>query len=140
MSKEIVQVVSPYIIKNLLDIDDLYGTLSYDGSPSLEEFIPTGLWYFLLEDGYTAGFINLVPLNNVLWQPHIFVFKKYRGNGSEEWGKLVMAKHPYFKFMALTPYIEAKKYAEKLGFSQLATLPASIQKNGKLLDQYILEK
>jgi hypothetical protein len=44
------------------------------------------------------------------------------------------------KFMALTPYENAKKYAEKLGFVTKTILTNSIKKNGVLLNQYVLEK
>jgi L-amino acid N-acyltransferase YncA len=43
------------------------------------------------------------------------------------------------KFLAITPYEAAKKYAERVGFNYVATLINSIKKNGQLLDQFLLE-
>lgn len=143
MIRSILPVTSPDIIKELLSIDRMYDTLCYDNSPELKDFEPKGVWFLLLYKGHTAGFIKLDCMNNVLWSPHIFIFDQYRGNGSEEWGKQVAkfmkencgAK----KFLALTPYLSAKLYAEKVGFKQVAVLEESIQKNGKLMNQYVLE-
>lgn len=125
-------------------LKDVYNEIVYDHSPPLNEFNPEGVWFVLLEDLHSAGIINLINLNNVVWMPHIVIYKEYRGNGSEEWGKKVVKamKKAYGveKLLAFTPYESAKKYAEKVGFKQIAILTKSIQKNGELLDQYILEK
>ncbi len=132
-----------YILATEINGKSIYENLAYDDSPSLQDYEITGIWFILYEDNKTAGFINLKELNNILWSPHIFIFEEYRRNGSEEWGKLVaqyMVK--YFgakKFLALTPYESAKKYAEKMGFKYVATLTSSIKKDGILMDQYILE-
>jgi RimJ/RimL family protein N-acetyltransferase len=41
-------------------------------------------------------------------------------------------------FLVMTPYESARRYAERMGFKLLGILPASMKKNGKLMDQYIL--
>ena len=43
------------------------------------------------------------------------------------------------KFLTFTPYLAAKKYAERVGFKCVTTLTNSILKGGRLLDQYVLE-
>lgn len=120
-----------------------YDELVYDGSPQFEEFKPTGIWFVLYDNERPAGLINLNFLNNVMWNAHVIVFKEFRGPGSEEWGKLVAQymrnKYGAKKFLAITPYEAAKKYAERMGFKLVATLEKSILKNGQLLDQYLLE-
>jgi hypothetical protein len=142
--REIVPTRSKMTIKAALRIENAYEQIAYDGSPPLPDFdVSKMIWFILLQDGYTAGIICLSPLNNVMWTPHIVIFKKYRGASSEEWGQLV-AKHMkrYYgakKFLALTPYATAKRYAEAVGFKQIGVLSKSIQKNGELLDQYIME-
>ena len=141
--KSILPTVDLEQIKGILGRDNIYSTLVYDGSPSLQEYVPMGLWFQLLDGDMIAGLINLIPLNNVLWQPHIFIFEQYRGNKSEQWGKLVVnfmkenceAK----KFIAFTPYVDARRYAERVGFKCTGILNDSIQKNGMLLNQYMLE-
>lgn len=142
--REIVQTTSDLVIKATLAIDNIYDKLAYDGSPKLSEFCPTGVWLLLLKDGWTAGIINVVPLNSIMWTPHIFIFEKYRGNGSEEWGlmaiKYMRNNYGVKKLLAFTPYEAAKKYAEKLDFENVTIITNSIQKNGKLLDQYVMEK
>ena len=122
---------------------DFYEDIVYDGSPKLPDYVSTGIWFSLLEDDCIAGFINVEPLNNVMYSPHIFIYKSFRGNKSEDWGLQVaeyMRKNlGAKKFLAFTPYLSALRYAKKIGFKQIAILTKSIQKNGLLLDQYVLE-
>lgn len=133
-----------HLIKALLALEGVYDSLVYDDSPSLIDYEPSGLWFILSEDDDTAGFIHLEPLNNITWIPHIYIFERYRGNGSEEWGNQVVqwmkASDSEYRFLALTPYKAAAEYAERIGFEYVATLTNSIKKNGKILDQYMLEK
>lgn len=138
--KSILSISDISHIKDVLSHDNIYDTIAYDDSPSLQDYAPRGIWFELLQEDTIAGMINLEPLNNVLWQPHIFIFEEYRGNGSTEWGQLVIEHCGVQKFIAFTPYEQARKYAEKIGFKYIATLEKSIKKNGVLLDQYILEK
>lgn len=141
--KSIEQTIDINLIKQVLSIDNMYDLISYDGSPSLKDFVPEGVWFLLLEESQIAGMITLKALNNVLWVPHIFIFEQFRKNGSEQWGTLVvdyMKKNYGAKcFIAITPYESAKKYAERMGFKYKTTLTQSIKKNNKLLDQYLLE-
>lgn len=109
-----------------------------------EDLLPGNrVGFALLSDDNTAGIITFELLNSVMWSPHIIIYKQYRGPGSEEWGKLAliyMVQHlGAKKFLAFTPYIPAKKYAERLGFEQIGVLKQSIEKNGTLMDQYMLE-
>lgn len=131
-------------IRNVLSLDDMYVKVAYDGSPSLSEFIPEGIWIVLYENGNIAGTINLKQLNNITWMPHIYILERYRGNQSEEWGKLAAEwmkdKCGAKKFLAFTPYKLAKHHAENIGFKQIGILKDSVQKNGVIMDQYILEK
>lgn len=131
------------LIKGVLKRENIYDNLVYDGSPSLNDYVPRGIWLLLLEHEAIAGMINLEPLNNVMWQCHVFIFEKYRHNNSEAWGKLAasyMADNAGAKkFIGLTPYMEARKWAEKVGFKCVARLDSSIKKDGKLLDQWVLE-
>lgn len=129
-------------IKLTTDITDI---LSNKGSPSLiTPYIKDSIWFTLKQDSYTSGLIRLECLNSVLWVPHIFIYEEYRGNGSEEWGKQVVKymedKLEARKFLVLTPYEAAKRYAEKVGFKQVGVLTNSIKKDGKLLNQYMMEK
>jgi hypothetical protein len=124
-------------------LPDFYNKISYDGSPEFKDYIPRGVWMSLFEGGVFAGFINLESLNNIMWNAHIMIYKEFRGNNSEEWGKQVAnymrIQHKVKKFLAITPYKTAKRYAENMGFIYLTTLKKSILKNGELMDQYILE-
>lgn len=124
-------------------LSDFYNDITYDGSPEFKDYTPTGVWLSLFEDDVIAGFINLTPLNNVTWIAHVMLYETFRGNGSEEWGKqaakYMRQKTDAKKFLAITPYITAKKYAEKIGFEYLTTLKNSILKDGVLMDQYMLE-
>ncbi len=140
----IVPTSNPQVIKEILDIDNIYKSLVYDDSPSLEDFkVEDKLWFILFEQGNVAGLISLEPLNNILWIPHIYIYEIYRGSGSEKWGKAVIAymkeMNNDVKFLAFTPYLSAKKYAERIGFKYIMTLPKSVKKNGELLHQYMLE-
>lgn len=119
--------------------------LAYDDVP--KDYYPdviNKVWFILKQDSETAGIIMFEYLNFVLWVPHIFIFKKYRGGNSTKWAEKAVAYMENVlgakKFLALTPYIAAKKYAEKVGFKLVTVLTKSIQKNGELLDQYVLEK
>jgi len=127
----------------LLHLEGFYDSISYDGSPEFEHYTLKGVWITLLHNSDVAGFINLEPLNNVMWNCHVMIHPSFRKNGSEEWGILTaefMREHcGAKKFLALTPYIAAKKYAEKIGFKHVHTLNESVQKNGILIDQYMLE-
>ena len=129
-------------IRAVLGRDHIYDTMSYDGSPSLQEYVPTGVWLILMQEEDICGAINLEPMNNVMWQAHIAIFPEFRGHGSEEWGKLAaqwMRTNGASKILAITPYESAKRYAERMGMHNVCVLPHSIRKNGKLLDQYMLE-
>lgn len=129
------------LIKSVLSTT--YDSIAYDGSPSLEEYVPTGVWFILKHNTKKAGFIQLLPITNVMWQCHVAIFKEYRGNGSEEWGQLVAEwardNLGVKRFLAITPYKAAKHYAERVGFSNVTILKKCIQKNGVLLYQYVLE-
>lgn len=123
-----------------LALEPIYDEFVYDGSPDLREYKPEGIWFLLLSNRSLAGIINLQKINNTLWMPHIYIYEHYRGKGSEEWGKQVLEQMgPNQKYLALTPYKSAKKYAEKLGFKLTGKLTKSIKKDGKLMDQYMLE-
>lgn len=137
--KTISQTCDIELIRGILSRDNIYSTLVYDGSPSLNQYVPTGIWFLLLEGEAIAGMINIVPLNNILYQPHIFIFEQYRGGNSHRWAQIVMSQFPQFKFMAITPYESARNYAKRAGFKEIGIIKNSILKNGKLLDQYILE-
>lgn len=141
--KNIQLLTNNHIIKAILDTDNLYDQLVYDGSPNLIDYEPSGVWMVLLEGTDTAGFIHFNPMNNVMWDCHIAIFERYRGQNSEEWGQLAatwmkenLGAH---KFLAITPYLSAMRYAERVGFVYKALLKNSIMKNGQLLDQYLLE-
>lgn len=142
--KTIRQTENIQEIKYLLE--DYYDALVYDGSPSFNDFVPdtyNSVWFILLENEKPAGLIKLESLNYTLFIPHIIIYKKYRGNGSEEWGLQVIEymkeRLKDAKFLALTPYESAKQYAERIGFKYISTLCGSIKKNGKLMNQYMLE-
>lgn len=138
------------MIKHTSDVNEIksaivniYDEMRYDNSPNLDQYVPQGVWFILYEQNSIAGVINLEQLNNVTWSPNIFIHENYRGNESTKWGQQVidyMRKIGAKNLLAFTPYKQAKRYAEKLGFKQLAITSKSILKNGKLMDQYILEK
>ncbi len=141
--RRIIQTNDISFIKRILSIEQTYDSLVYDGSPTLEQYIPSGIWFILVDGSDVAGIINLQPVNNVLYIAHIFIFELYRGKGTEVWGEQVanfMQKHcNASKILAITPYIAAKRYAEKVGFKDICVLKHSIKKNGTLMDQYMLE-
>jgi len=130
-------------IRAVLSIDNSYNEIAYDDSVDVLKYEPSGVHLILTYNDTLAGIIILNPLNNVMWQPHIIIFKRFRGEGSEQWGKLaaefMKERFNAKKFLALTPYENAKNYAERMGFSLIGNLSASIKKNGKLLDQFVLE-
>lgn len=131
------------LIKNILERENSYNSMAYDGSPPLSEYIPKGVWLLLLEGEAIAGMINFEQMNNVMWQPHIFIFEQHRRNHSERWGKkaaeFMRDNLNARKFLVLTPHGPAKKYAERVGFSCVGVLKNSILKNRKLMNQYVLE-
>lgn len=141
--KTIHRTSDTQLIRSILEVENIYEKTAYDGSPKLKDFVPKGIWFVLKDGQDIAGAITLKQLNNVLWIPHIFIFEQHRGNDSHKWGTQVaefMRKNcGTKKFMAMTPYKTAKRYAEKMGFKMIATLTNSIKKDGELLDQYILE-
>ena len=143
MIKSIMQNYNINSIKTILSLENMYSKTAFDDSPYLGDLFPEGVWINLYEDGNIAGIVNLKQLNNVMWQPHIYILEAKRNKGSEEWGKQVAEymskKYDAKKFLAMTPYKNAKKYAQRIGFKQIAVLTKSIQKNGELLDQYVLE-
>lgn len=126
-------------------IKDDYDQVIHDGCPSFEDFQPdteNSIWFILKHNNDTAGLIKLENLNLTTWIPHIVIKQEYRGIGSERWGLLVVQ---YMKerlkdvnFLVMTPYENAKKYAERMGFKLIGMLPNSIKKNGELMNQYIL--
>ena len=124
-------------------LSDFYNDIAYDGSPEFKDYVPKGVWITLYEDEAVAGLINLEPLNNVMWNCHVMIYETFRGNGSEEWGiqaaECMRQNLGAKKFLALTPYKAAKKYAEKIGFKYIHTLEQSVKKNGELMNQYMLE-
>ncbi len=143
MMKSVLPCNDIELIKNILGQDNIYESLAYDGSPPLAQFNPQGIWVLLLEEEAIAGLINLEPINNIMWNSHVYIYPTFRGNSSEKWGQLTaqyMRKNiKNIKIVGFTPYIEAKKWAEKMGFKCIAVLNNSIKKNGKLLNQWLLE-
>ena len=141
--KSILPLYDVSSIKAILSHEDAYDIVAYDGSPSLKEYVPEGVWMLLLEEKAIAGFINAVSLNNIMWQAHIFVYPQFRGNEAEVWGKQAVEymKQNYGakKFLAITPYIAAKKFAERVGMQNVCILKDSILKNGEMMNQYVLE-
>ena len=144
--KTIERTLDAEAIKKILSTDNLYDSLVFDGSPSLEDYVPdvvNKVSFILKEDTQIAGMIFLDYMNYVLWTPHIFIFEKFRGNGSEEWGKQVVKymldRCRPIKFLAFTPYNAAKAYAERVGFKNIAVLKNSVKKGGQILNQYMLE-
>ena len=139
--RTIFQTSDVQFIKNI--ISPVYEELAYDDSPTLEKFVPEGIWFVLVDGSDVAGFISLKKLNNIMWECHVYVFEMYRGQGTEQWGKQVARemsrKYGARKFLAITPYEAAKKYAERIGFKYLCTLKHSIKKDGKTLNQFLLE-
>lgn len=130
-------------IKNSLEIDDSYNKTAYDNSAPLFDLVLNGIWFILYQDNEKAGIINLKEISNVMWMSHIIIYEKYRKKGSEQWGIAVALymneKLGAKKILAITPYENAKKYAERMGMKQIGMLNKSIQKDGELLNQYILE-
>lgn len=132
-------------IRNLLSRDDIYDEVAYDNSPPLEDYVPTGIWFLLAQNNHIAGLINVNSVSNVMWNCHVLLYREYRGKfkDSHQWAIMVanyMKKHfGATSFLAITPYEAAKKYAERAGFKYKTTLECSILKDGKLLDQYLLE-
>lgn len=146
MIKFIQRTMNINLIKSILTTDNTYDGLVYDGSPPLQDFIPdvkNNVWFVLYEGDQIAGLITLEYLNYVLWVPHIFIFEQYRGGNSYQWGvqvaQYMIQKCGAKKFLAMTPYKQARRYAEKMGFRHIGVLTKSIKKNGVLLDQYMLE-
>lgn len=141
--KSIERITDSEVISSILKND--YDTVTFDGCSVFEDFIPdleNTLWFKLLYNEYTAGLIKLENLNWVTWMPHIIIKAEFRGAGSEQWGLLV-AKYmkEIFKdivFLVMTPYENAKRYAERMGFKNIGILPSSLKKNGILMDQYML--
>lgn len=134
------------LIKEVLNYDNMYEQTAYDDSPSLKDFIPdikNNIWFILENKKHVTGLILLEPINNIMWNCHVMIYSEFRGNGSEEWGKQVAEymKQNYGakKFLAITPYESAKKYAERVGFTLVGTLSRSIKKNNELMNQYLLE-
>lgn len=124
-------------------LSDFYESIVYDNSPEFKEYVPTGIWFTLYENECVAGFINLEPLNNVMWTSHVMIYESFRGKGSEEWAVQaawwMRENVGATKFLAITPHEAAKNYAERAGFTLIGVLSNSIKKNGKLLNQYMLE-
>lgn len=126
-------------------LKDYYDLVIFDGCPSFEDFQPdteSALWFILKHNSETAGLIKLDNLNLTTWIPHIIIREKYRGNGSEKWGQLVMKymqeRLHDVQFLVMTPYESARRYAERMGFNLIGVMPKSIKKNGELMNQYIL--
>lgn len=121
--------------------------MSYDGSPEINLFnVDTinKVWMILRENNNIAGMIQLERMNNIMWNCHVFLFEVYRRNKSEEWAiqaaQYMKERYGARKFLAITPYEAAKKYAERAGFKYVNTITDSIVKNGKLMNQYMMEK
>lgn len=143
MSRHIYRTTDKQQIKDCLK--GYYGLVTYDGCPEWSDFDPdteNSLWFVLMHESDVAGLIKLDSLNLVTFIPHVVIKAEYRGNGSEQWGKQVatyMADQlGDVNFLVMTPYESAKNYAERVGFTLLGTMPNSIKKDGKLMDQYIL--
>ena len=135
-----------FFIRELLSIDDVYASMVYDHSSPWEDYIPdmeNSLWIVLYKGNEPAGIVRMQYMNCVLWMPHIAIFKQFRGEGLQ-WGHIVSERmrdaYGAKKLLAITPYEAARKYAERVGFKEIGVLKESARKNGKLLDQYILEK
>ena len=140
---KIEPTIDKTIIKSIIKKD--YDKVIFDGCPSYEDFKPdlnNSLWFILYKNQDVAGLIKLENLNLTTWIPHVVIKEGYRGKGSEQWGQLVVQ---YMKerikdvnFLVMTPYENAKNYAERVGFNLIGVMPKSIKQNGELMDQYIL--
>lgn len=133
------------LLRAILGHDNTYDEYVVDGAPPLEKWHanPNSIWMVLYKNEDIAGLIQIDRLGNMLGICHINIFKSCRGGNSSEWGNLVRdyirARHGITSLLAITPYLAAKKYAEKIGFTLKTIIPKSIQKNGEVLDQFLLE-
>lgn len=148
-NKSIERTTDPYLIKAMYRKEDMYNFIMDDGCPCIDEWKPNAkdptIYWFVLRDKNQeiAGCCRADVINNVFFYCHVFIYEKYRGKGSEDWGKMCMEFLRKFKgakkFLAVSPHIAAKKYAEKCGFKLMYKSEKSFLKNGNLIDQYFLE-
>lgn len=142
--KLIVETKDAYLIKAILNADNLWDSFSYDGV-SFASWVPdlSSIWLIMYEDHNIAGLFKGDRLGNRMLSVHVAILADYRGKDSKDWGKVaakyVKDHHDITSLIALTPYDGAKKYAERAGFKFVKKLNNSILKNGELLDQYMLE-
>jgi hypothetical protein len=101
------------------------------------------IWLVMYNDQQIAGVFKGQRLGNKSILVHVFIFKEFRGVGSEEWGKLgleyIKNNYGITTVLAMTPVESAKHYAERCGYKQIGILKESIKIHGELKDQYLLE-
>ena len=89
------------------------------------------------------GLFVFRPLSPIIFEGHMVVDPKYRGEDAVSAGKAIIAwlrsQSKCELVIGFTPAtnISALKYIKKLGFKTLETLPRSIYEDGVLIDQVI---
>lgn len=138
----IIQAQGPEQIERLLMMEGLWeGMLEEDSSlePNLTH------WYLaIIDNEEIVGLAIAQWLGNNLVTWHFGLRKKFRGKGTEKYGKEVIQvmkeRFPDLQHITMVPGDKplAKRYAERVGFKLEYTIPKCVCRNGKIYDKHIM--
>ena len=132
-------------IKHVLCDPEIYGRITDDGSPSIEEFEPVKPCHevYYLTDENNVGLVFLHWINSVTLVGHVQILKDGRAKAME-FGKealnWIWENTPAQKITVTIPelYPDVERFVIKQGFQHEGVSKKSHLKNGKLYDQSYL--
>ena len=136
------------LIRCVLTHPRIWGAISDDGSPPVEEFQPVicdALWYVAVHDGAELlGLFLFTPLNTALWEVHTCLLPHSWGDralqAAREISTWVWANTQMRRVITSVPAYNrlALRLAKEAGMVEYGINPQSFLKGGKLHDQHML--
>ena len=144
---EVHKVKDVAVVKAIMTQPDIWATISEDGQDpdSYQCDVIGEHWLLMTTEDYVVGIYNIHAINSIQCQIHAHVFPEHRKEHSYETGVLALKwlydnEPSYQKLIAIIPviYENVKKFTCQFGFHVEGLNRLSFQKNGEIVDQYLL--
>lgn len=140
------RIYNKELIKSIIQMGEIWDCVAEDGQ-NKEDFDPdveNECWLLMNNEDAIVALYNLHGINGVTVQIHAHVVPEYRKEYSKQTGKAaldyIIENTGYYKIIAVVPtlYNNVKKFCESFGFKEEGINRLSYQKNGGIVDQWLL--